>query len=1228
MKKACISIVAILITTGSAHATDPVLKSLFLSPHERQGDFDTLALEWISILDAQPRHAFADVIADRLEESIDRMRHPSAMVAGIKSLLDKEAVIPVVDRRLRDLLGDLYRRLGQEEARRALHLDRGYLTHWAVIGPLGLGPASELDRPFPIESTLDFGASYESKTRMIRWHQREPRFPTRWINARDVLGSRAGIYYHLTQLRSQEDRTVTLHLDSHRPVWILVNSRPVLRESGVEFRTSPRSVVTRLKGGWNRILVKIADANFSLLVTDMGGNALGEDILEPETHLRLHETKQAPKSTKTIELEPAPLARLSWPDNSSNFSAEDVALHRLAFARRCASLGRPELLVNHVEAALNTAPEAPGILYQVGELFNLASHLPTKYSRQRAREAYQHALAGDSGLIMATLRLADLDRADEQTREAVQKIQSVLASHENCLPALYDLWGIYDAEKWEKEAVSTAHRIVEVAPESPRPYRFLAEKAEGRWNITKALRLYQESLERDYSQYKLFETIARLENDQGHFDKAVELLEHARQLRPGARTPILDLAELHEGREQWQEALELLRPLAESSFDNLGTLQKIAKLEEAAGQIDAARQTYRKLVTRFPDQLELARYLEKLEGNAPVTLDRFWLDFDETLTPEKIDALPDAEDYPKSDSLAVIDVAVLKIHADGTTSEYIHQAFKLLSEASKENLAKVRTAGEVVELRTVGADGTEFEPASALGQGNFVMPGLEPGAIVEFAYRRDSQRFENWIFRAGPFYFQDFNFKQPFLLTRYVVLVPPELDVDMVERGFAPEENSSFAQVKRSEVELPDGGKAVIYEARNAPRMRPEINMPHRDDYIPNVHVIGKRSWTDVANRLTDIARNGSETTPRLQDFAHECLKDVEHDPILRARALYDKVNELIKTDNGPADANGILLERAGDRNVLYKALLDVSDIVASWAFVRPREEVIPAADTDHPNTDGFNSRVVAIEVPGRDPIWVTLSSRKTPFGKLPFYLHGGTALVLREGGATLVAMPEQDTMDAAESLDANLKLGQVADDPLAVEVSLDLKSRDYSSCAGKTNVDGLDAHRRKLYLRRLAGFLFPGARVQKSSFVDLDKTESPLRLKLELTAPEYLMKTDDEILLQFIVQPMQLVRSLIRDPERHHPYNYARQLVRRDRVEIELSERFSLEKLPPATLELCPLGSYALRFVDAGEKIIVQREVRLLPGVLTPEEYPQLIAFCQAVDEAESARLVLSSSE
>src|SRR5262245_37032118 len=145
------------------------------SPRERAGDYDGLAAEWLEGIQAAAAAAAPSPPGSapsplgppggRFEGAV-RLLVPDELVLelllrrlhAIRPLLaDEKALLPALEAAyrlrypdgmyrqiLRGLLGDLYRRAGREDDRAALQAGDGFLRRWAVIGPFGIGGASQL----------------------------------------------------------------------------------------------------------------------------------------------------------------------------------------------------------------------------------------------------------------------------------------------------------------------------------------------------------------------------------------------------------------------------------------------------------------------------------------------------------------------------------------------------------------------------------------------------------------------------------------------------------------------------------------------------------------------------------------------------------------------------------------------------------------------------------------------------------------------------------------------------------------------------------------------------------------------------------------------------------------------------------------------------------------------------------------------------------------------------
>src|SRR5262245_54099322 len=167
------------------------------------------------------------------------------------------------------------------------------------------------------------------------------------------------------------------------------------------------------------------------------------------------------------------------------------------------------------------------------------------------------------------------------------------------------------------------------------------------------------------------------------------------------------------------------------------------------------------------------------------------------------------------------------------------------------------------------------------------MPGLTPGALIEYAYRSDHKERKGQKFQNGPFYFQDTRFKEPFLLSRFVVILPkgfgPGFMENNLKESLAQQGHSSkggqglveFARVEKTVRELENGQTAYIFEARNVPRLERAQFLPPSEEYIPNVAVLERSTWDDVAGTLRSRYAGSTRATPELAEAAAKVIAGI-----------------------------------------------------------------------------------------------------------------------------------------------------------------------------------------------------------------------------------------------------------------------------------------------------------------------------------------------------------------
>lgn len=331
-------------------------------------------------------------------------------------------------------------------------------------------------------------------------------------------------------------------------------------------------------------------------------------------------------------------------------------------------------------------------------------------------------------------------------------------------------------------------------------------------------------------------------------------------------------------------------------------------------------------------------------------------------------------------------------------------------------------------------------------------------------------------------------------------------------------------------------------------------------------------------------------------------------------------MNELVPGPGSSSSAVEVYYEKAGDRTLLLKALLDIANVPASWAWMRQAEDMLPETDWSHPDARLFPSRVIAVEPDSDSPVWIDLTVRNWPIGRLPDYWSGGAAMVLAPGGERLIRLPATRAEDYATTVDATYRLG----DGLAADIDLRMIVGSIEGWAQKDRFRDTRTHQKELMGSAMASNLYPGARVRSLEFLGLDVTEEPFGLALDLNAPHLLRRAGDEALLPVVHQASYLVRSYGGAAERRHPIHLRRARAVRAKIRVELGEHWEIERVPSNTALACPLGLYSLRFSKEEGVITIEQALTLEPGRLEASEFSIFLDFAKAVDEAEKGSIVL----
>lgn len=1191
---------------------------------ERAGDFDRLAADWLSCAANVESDAALELLLRRLASLVGRLRRPDAITQPLASLLDGDRLRGEARDVATEILAAARLREGRRAEAERLHAGRGLVESYLVIGPFGKNVTSPLHRPFRPEKGLSLDDRIRDGWQELVWRRLPAAPPGSMIDPRGGTWPRRGVVYSLAQIRGAKATPARLHfLGQGRSVVWWNGSVAIDERTLSEYPSSARRVDVELHEGWNRLLVKSPSA-FRMRLTDRADEPLRSPAVEIETERVLHAVDRSPPDARPRTLRESRALRSATEAADASLPTEgddttnanlSAALRHLAVAALWRTQGRSDQAVDRVRIAVELAPDDPWVLHHAARTWRYASYLPPSRSKNRAQQAWERALEVDEGFLPAYVNLARLRVEDEKTDEAVELLRTAETRSSTFLYGQMELHRVFEQKRWEAEARAVLDRIRRVAPGNPFAPLELAERYASRGNLARAIDLYREALDLDRSRTSLLGTIAGLEARRGESGEAERWLRRRMDAEPHDDSARWALADFLSHRGRHDEAIAQWRAEVEERPWDPSRHRRLATLLERAGRSDDAKAARTAAVRLGPGQLRLASSLDR---DDPAS-EAFWEPWDEDLE-SWTDRVPTSGPMvEKAAAITILDISVVEVRVDGSYHEYIHQATRLLSEEAKDDVAKVSTPGEIVTLRTVAQDGAELEPVAATGRSSFVMPGVAPGATTDVAYVVRHENREGRLPALGPFFFQDFRYQQSFLLSRYVLILPEGWAADLDERELDPQETrSGRVTVEKRTRELDDGRQVLVYEARASQRLESERLMPAYEEYVANTSWASRHTWDEVGADLAERALGASLPTPELERAARELVDGVD-DPLERARKIYAHVTELVSNPQGSGSAVRVLLEKAGDRTALFKALADLAGLKTRWAWLRPADDMMPRPDWSRPSADMFPSRHVLLETEASGPVWIRLSSRDLPFGRIDEQFSEGSALVLEpDGGHRTVSLPRIPPETYASGLNGTIRLLPEA----AADVEIRIVLGPTASYAQKDRFRTLPAFQKMLAGQQIANQVFRGAQVREFDFLHLDSDE-PLTIAFSAKAPQVLTESGDDLLMPSVRQASSLVRGLGGPPDRKHPYHLRLRRAVSSRLRVEPGDAYEIRSTPDDVILNHSLARYSLRFRREEGAVLVEQDLTLLPGRLAAAEFAEFLAFCQQVDAAEKGSLV-----
>jgi hypothetical protein len=893
--------------------------------------------------------------------------------------------------------------------------------------------------------------------------------------------------------------------------------------------------------------------------------------------------------------------------DAAQVAASEVPAPNSPFARYLVGkllLSRGDAVFAREVFRVARASEPPAAVSVMEAAAVLADPLrPAELRRDRARELLRRTALREPSAWYPVVGLAALDAADGRTLEAIEALRGALERFPEVMAIRTNLIEQLRAREWTEEADRVLDELRVRMPNACAVTAQLLSSARARSRAKEIAELTEEIMRCDATSTARLALLRATRRYEEAADELERLVGLGDVLDPAQALAVeLQLAELRgdetrraalraKHAEEWPE-----RPDAVLDRTDVLAIQK--------GRPQALSYLSSAIQARPDDLYELRHVAEALGGEN--LFSGFRKDGAEVISAFEASGRSYAEPQ-----VLVLDYTVVRVFEDGSSVDLTHNIMRMQSQEAVDENGEfgVPSGARLLRLHTIKADGTRLEPQAIDGKNTLSLPNLAPNDYVEFEFMRAETPSVGFPggFLGDRFYFR--SFEVPFDHSELVVILPASVEPVIDPRGPAPE----------TIVETKDGLKVLRWAARESRPLPAEPLSVSSREFLPSINIGFRADWAAYVESLRDLLADKDLYDPEADQMVRELLKDLAGAPASRrAQRLFRWVTEEIEaTDDVFGLAPAMLAARTGSRERVLRYMLGLAGIDSELALVRGAEADHSKAVLPDPDTFGYLLLRVQTE---RGPLWLHAGMRDAPFGYLPAHVHDEPALMLSKS--------HESTRTPALRLEDELRQVKV-ELTLSADGSAEGRVREtlhgLRATSWRNDLDGVPAaelHARfeESYVARLV----PGARLVSLEVESRDDPEAPLVLDFRFEVASIGHRAGKE----WRVPPLftnGLSTSYARVATRTVPELIAGVTATDVSVELVLPKGAKVVSLPkPQKLAFAGQSRFETKTEKLEGGVRVERSLRMPVQRVDTKAYPELAAFCRAVDLSEATEIAI----
>jgi cellulose synthase operon protein C len=1179
-----------------------------------QEDSGGAALQaWRRLYQIAPGHWSAAAYWPRVLELSRQTGRWSLLAGAAQEIVAAPKAAPELRASARQALAAIAEQSGKTAEAAKHRQTLGYVTRWRIIGPFDNVSLSGFDKAYPPEREIDLKKSYTGKDeKSLRW------YPLSLVGRDGQCGISAGlgdeganVFYAVTSLFSPKEQAVRFRWDPTGASKLFLNGRLIFSDDVYRVQrpliADPFSTPARFQKGWNTVLVKIADdeslrAAFAFRVTSPTGEDAVVTTADPaQVAVGGSESTAVPETTP---VEPAlvTLLRREAPEGDPEAA--------VAIARYLHLANDLTAAATVMRATIAKAPDC-GWLHWV-----LSSVLEDDEQSDDARAERELARERNPRLVLAELGYLEDEAAALTPADRLRRLKTLRQSYPASPAVLWALAEELDEAGFTAESLKTA-RAAAALNAGPTEvnraagfYLVQGRKSEAATLINTALKATPFSL-------PLLQGRASLLWMNGSIPAAIAQYQRLAQLDPTNTSYQSRLAEFYRSSKDLKKSAQILARAREQRPQDAGLCSRLADVLREMGKKPEAIALYRTAIRLAPAQVSLRDKLQLLTGERPVI--------------DLVPATPIApilakapKSVPGASSMILLDEARHVVYPDYANFMRARLVIKVFDTAAVERYQAVplgvddtSESATLESARIIKPDG-KIQDVSNASDGTMVaLPSLAPGDVIDVSYRVDGypsgglagQFWGHWRFT---------NDEEPVQLSRYVLITPPGMSLQVRSHGGVPE-----PQVKDHK-----NWRVREWRMADVPVRKAEQAGPGTTETGSWLDLSTLTSWRQIVDWYRDLSRPRCVPDAAVRAKAAELTRDAKtSDDKLRAlvnfvaREIRYQTTPFRNSAYVPTPGKQVLRERYGDckdKAALLTAMLASVGIKSHMVLLSGRSEgVAPYLPSPR-----FNHAIALVEMPG-GPVWVDATADQLEFGGLPFQDQQVPALVIDDKSSELVLTP-------ALPIERN-RLADVHEAVLGADEkltgSLELEAAGDWGWIMRSILQRVPEASREEALRGLGAALLEDARCETSSMQHLADPDRPLSLRFRYAVDRYSSRAGNFLLVRLPWRYGDLSKfdalaadtARTRDMETSSMRGHFVSSVR-----LQLPDGFVPQELQPELNAESAWGSYRFTYRLEGNVLHARRELKLTPLRVTAAEFPRFVEFLRAFDSETKRQLVL----